>query len=421
MNQKGKITAESPWEKGWSMKSYPPPTTDIEADIVIIGGGITGLLCAYKLMQGNQKIVLLEADKIGQGATLYTTAFATQVIDTNIGDLVKMIGAKKADLVWEGGGQAIKLLEEIVREHEINCEFMTCSNYMFARTKKEMKLLRLQDEGLKKINRRSSIKEDDVLPFDNLGYIEIQNQAKFHPLKFIAELVNILERGRVHIYEQSKILNMTPEKGFIKLQTKEAAIITNDVVVATYYPFNNPKSTLFKKGMYKSYVLEAKIPAGLFPNAIYEGLDNPYHYFRVDGQKSDDRIIIGGEDHRADIKVAEKKNYHALEQYLRQLIKTDEYEIVRQWAGPVLEPSDGLPLIGAVKKHHYIATAFSGNGLTYAGVAAIVLNNLVNGRSHPWQKIYDPKRPPSFKQLWIKGLDYGEEFFRGAVRNTWRK
>ena len=108
----------------------------------------------------------------------------------------------------------------------------------------------------------------------------------------------------------------------------------------------------------------------------------------------------------------------SLEKYLKGLMAGRPYRITKKWSGPILEPSDGLPLIGHIKPHQYVATGFSGNGMTYAGVAATLLRDLLLGLENPWKTLYDPRRIPSLQQLLKKGKDYIGEFFGGAVRNT---
>jgi hypothetical protein len=90
---------------------------------------------------------------------------------------------------------------------------------------------------------------------------------------------------------------------------------------------------------------------------------------------------------------------------------------VKKWSGPILEPVDGLALIGKYAPHQYVATGFSGNGMTYAGISALLMTDLISGKKNPWTKVYDPKRKLTAKQLVKKGIDYTSEFFGGAVKN----
>jgi glycine/D-amino acid oxidase-like deaminating enzyme len=100
-------------------------------------------------------------------------------------------------------------------------------------------------------------------------------------------------------------------------------------------------------------------------------------------------MILGGEDHRSDLPVSAKKKFDALEKYLADLLSGRSYEILRKWIGAVLEPVGGLPLIGAYKPHQFVATAFSGNGMTYAMVSALIFRDLILGKKNPWTHVFD--------------------------------
>ena len=129
-----------------------------------------------------------------------------------------------------------------------------------------------------------------------------------------------------------------------------------------------------------------------------------------------DRIILGGEDHRKEIPM-HKKSMEELLEYAEELFGK-EYPVVRTWSGPIEEPIDGLAYIGEYDPRRIVATAFSGNGMTYAALTAMIARDIVTGKKNPYAELYKPGRTPSLKQLWKKGRDYTEEFFRGAVANA---
>jgi glycine/D-amino acid oxidase-like deaminating enzyme len=203
------------------------------------------------------------------------------------------------------------------------------------------------------------------------------------------------------------------------LRTGNGEVRAADVIVATYDPFNHPKETRFKKGMYVSYVLEAVMDHGAIREGIYEDMANPYHYLRADKIRKNTRLIFGGEDHRIEIPMDQKKNFKALEKHFRDLIPAEAaYTITREWTGPILETMDGLPFIGSLEKHLYLATGFSGNGMTYAMIAAEMFLREIVGGLNPWRPLYEPGRVPSLRQLMKKGGDYTGALFGGALKNS---
>lgn len=407
------ISKQSTWEDLKPLDRYPKFKGEAEADVVIVGGGLCGILTAYFLNQAGRSVILLEKSALASGATQLTTAFITKVVDTHLTDLIKMFGRRKAKLVWESGQKAITTIAEIVKKEKITCDFRSCSDFIYANDKKELEDLNKEYASAKKLGFDVNLRNPDDFGFKSYGILEIKDQAKFHPLKFLNELAKKASIRGVQIYEKSEVVEIKESQNRIYTRTKNGMIVSKDVVIATYQPFNNPIQTFLKKGMYKSYVMEVELKDNEIPEGIYEDLHSPYHYFRIDNRN---RMIVGGEDHRMELKMQDQTNFKALEEYLRSLID-DGYKVLRKWTGPILEPTDGLALIGSFRKHQYVATAFSGNGMTYSTIAGILLTDLILQRKNSWATIYDPKRVPTLYQLYKKVGDCITEFTGGALKN----
>ena|SRR5258708_2757949 len=133
-----RVSSESSWiETAKKPKKYPKLAKDLKVDILIIGGGLTGIVSFYLLSKLGKKVALIEKNEIGiSGATGYTTAFITSYIDTEIQSLIKLFGRRKLKLIWQSGQAAIDLIEKVVRKEKIDCEFTRCSNFAFIRDPK---------------------------------------------------------------------------------------------------------------------------------------------------------------------------------------------------------------------------------------------------------------------------------------------
>lgn len=410
------------WKNVERTSFHPALKENISADVVIVGAGLAGVLTAYKLAKEGKSVVVLEKKKIGSGATEYTTAFITQDIDTDLVELEKMFGSDQARMIWESHGAAISELEKTVIGEIIDCEFKRCSSHVYTMQADGIKGLEEEVETAKRLGFDVSLHTENKLQFNNFGYMETKNQAKFHPLKFLFRLSEIAHALGVKFYENTEVEEVKFKDSEWYAKTKDGFVATGfDVVLSTYYPLDNPVQTLFKKGMYVSYVFEVHIPKGAIPEGIYWDDDNPYHYFRIDAlSETHDRMIIGGEDHRAEIKMNEQKSFNALEEHMREILGDIPYHITRKWTGPILEPSDGIALIGETYDRQYVATAFSGNGMTYSALSSMIVTDLILGRGNVWASLYDPKRIPSLYQLFKKGKDYVGEFLGGAGENIFK-
>jgi len=410
------VSSSAPWQASAPQPSFPTLTENLAVDVAVIGGGLAGILTAYFLAQDGCDVAVLEAKKVGNGTTALTTAFITQVIDTDLSELVELFGRRKARLVWDSGAKAIDMIETIVQEEKIECDFMRCPLIVYARSPEERLELAKEHKTAARLGFHTVLHANGDLGFEHNGYWEVPRQAKFHPLQFLQGVARKAADAGVQIFEETRVADITGEE-ILRVKTARGTVTAQQVVVATYQPFHNPWVTFLKKGMYKSYVLQAETTRSRIPEGIYQDMANPYHYLRVDGNSGKRTIIFGGEDHRSELPISAEKSFNALEERLGELLDDDSFTVTRRWTGPILEPSDGLPLIGEYAPGQFVATAFSGNGMTYSVISGLLIADLINGRKTPWGSVYDPKRKLTPYRLFKKALDYIGEFFGGAVKN----
>ncbi len=412
------------WRKTVEELDKPSLQNDISCDVAVIGGGITGVTAAYLLSKAGKKVVLIEKREIRGEATAHTTAFLTHVIDTDLHDLVNIFGKETAKGVWDSHAQAINEIEKIIQEEKIDCEFVRCPNYIFAVTQKGNEDLITDTEIANEIGFKVTHHKDNKHPFKNEGYVRVPDQAKFHPLKYLFALQKIAEDKGALFFEQTcaeEIIQQ--ENSSVLVKTESGSISAQHVVIATYDPFNHPKELFAHKGPYVSYIVDIEFPKGVLEEGTYEDTHNPYNYFRIDPQEKYDRMILGGADHREEIKMDPERNFNALRDYFKTMFPDIAYKEVNKWYGPILEPLDGLAYIGRFnekKPNQLVAMGFSGNGMTYSMISAMMFRDMIEGKKNRWEDIYDPRRIPTFKQLWQKGVDYVGEFFGGAAKNIFK-
>ncbi len=410
------------WSKTCTPKKYPALTEDINADVCIIGSGITGITLAYLLGKSGRKVVVVEKDELAESMSAYSTAFITYQIDTRLQDLKKMFGNLSSKMIWESHQEALKIIARIISDESIDCEFTYCPLYVYANNREEYPSIEKEALVAQSLGFKVEIKEDIALPFHNDGYYVMPNHAKFNPLKYMDVLRQRAEQKyNVRFYEKSPAEEFEGENPYV-VKTPHGSVIADFVVIATHNPFNKPKELFGKKGTYLTYLYELSIPSGMLPEAIYVAGDNPYHYFRVDKGYDRDRIIIGGEDHRREIPMNEDKVFKSLLEYAEKIVGKN-YTDIDRWKGKIIETWDGLAFIGEYSHQHpnvFLATGYSGNGITYGTIASQILHDQIMGIHNPYSKIYDPHRGYSFKALEVKGSDYIEEFFNGALKNIFK-
>lgn len=407
---------QSTWLKDLpALPTFPHLPDSTSADVVVIGGGLCGVLTAYLLHRAGKHVVLIDKEDFTQSVTAYTTAFLTYIIDNDLTELVSMFGKEKTKLICDSHSAAIDLIEEIVKKEKIECEFTRVSEYLMAKNASDVETLTEIEEVSKSLGYKTQLHTKN-LGFGEKTYLEIPRQAKFHPMKFVRGLLTIMKKEHVRIYSKTEATKISGNSSVI--QTNHGTITATDIIIATYNPFNMPIQLFAHKGLYKSYVMEFEIPSQTLTQGLYIDNENPYHYWRVDTGETHDRLIVGGYDHRIELKLSKTKRYDLIKKFVKSLLKNKKTKLVTYWDGPILETIDGLAFIGSYLKnpHYHIATGFSGNGMTYSGIAARLLTDQIVGKKNSFVSLYNPRRNPTLGQLKQKTIDYGGEFYGGVIK-----
>ncbi len=410
------------WLSDIEKKAYPPLEGHVATDVVIVGAGLVGSISAYLLAKEGKKVIVIDKGDIEYATTAYTTGWITTNIDTDFTNQLKMYGTEKTKAIFDSGNAAIDAIERIVKEENIACDFVRSSVFMYASNYKETRFLEREHQAAQSAGIQLGLEKKTLKGFKNLYGHEFPQQAKFHPLKFVQGVQEAAMRYGAqfhHFTEAVDVKGVSP----VVVVTKKGTISALHCILATYQPLGNPKELFAKKGMYKSYVVEAQIPKGLINEGMYLDCANPYHYFRVDPGAEHDRIIFGGEDHRKEVPVSAEKNFQALQEQLRFLIEGTEYDVVREWVGNVLESVDGLPYIGVYAPEYpnrLIATGFSGNGMHFSMIAAQVFRDIILGKENRDRELYDARRTIQPYHFFKKTINFVGEFVGGALKNLFK-
>jgi glycine/D-amino acid oxidase-like deaminating enzyme/nitrite reductase/ring-hydroxylating ferredoxin subunit len=377
---------------------------NLDADVVVVGGGITGLTTACLLAESGRSVVVLERGRCGQVDTGHTTAHVTMVTDARLGDLVDRFGRTHAQAVWDAGLAAAAQIDSIVRAHEISCSFEWVPGYLHApkgqANRKDADDFQNEASLARELGFDASYLHD--VPFVGGPGICFENQARFHPRKYLAALAIAARLEGVTIFEHSDAIAFTDEPLGVKANGHE--VRCKDVVVATHNPRVGLDSlagaTLFqtKLALYTSYVVAGRVPHGTVPDALFWDTADPYRYLRLDRQRAHDLVILGGDDHKTGQVSDTDACYERLEQALTD--RLPDISLTHRWSGQVIETPDGLPYIGRTTDHQYVATGFAGNGMTFGTLAGMIISDAITGRRNPWAELFDANRTAIRRGMW---------------------
>jgi glycine/D-amino acid oxidase-like deaminating enzyme/nitrite reductase/ring-hydroxylating ferredoxin subunit len=373
---------------------------NVNVDVCVIGAGITGITCAYFLAKSGKSVALIESDEIGNGATSDTTAHITWVLDDRYHRLGATFGQEYTKLIAESHRMAIDTIEKIVHEEQIDCNFEHVTGYLFASTSKknqklndiywDQELYTLRGMGFNEIHSRSMAPLES---FETGPAIEFPKQAQFHPIRYIEGLCRSFQNLGGQLFTNSRVLEVRGESPVIVETDTKGIITAQSVIVATNSPINNVVTMHTKQAAYQTYVVAMRVPRYSHSYALYWDDQNPYHYVRFVSAADYDLIIVGGEDHKTGQENDSKIRFERLEKWGRERFP-QAGKVEYQWCGQILEPMDGIAFIGRNpgNKNIYIATGFSGNGMTYGTISGMLLTDLIETNTHPWAEIYDPSR-----------------------------
>ncbi len=376
---------KSLWQESVEMPHFPTLREDIKTDVLIIGGGITGILTAYFLHQQGVKYVLVEQNCICGGVTANTTAKITLQHGLNYHKLLKSRGLENAKGYYLANKKALEKYAELCRN--IDCDYATKDNYVYSVDDPVV----LADElaALQKIGCEAHFCKELPLPLYTQGAVCVPNQAQFHPFEFLSKITENL-----NIYEHTKVREMVNNIAV----TEHGKIYTDRVVVATHFPFINKHGSYFLKlYQHRSYVLaleNAREVKGMYVDENDTGLS-----FRNHG----DLLLLGGGGHRTGKKGG---SYSELKQF-----QTGNYPNSREvarWATQDCMSLDLVPYIGhysASSKNLYVATGFNKWGMSGAMVAAELLCDMLTGNKNEFAEVFNPSRSILKPQLLVNGVE----------------
>lgn len=372
--------------------AFPALDRDVWVDVAVIGGGITGLTAAHLLKKAGLTVAVVEQNRVAAGVSGYTTAHLTQVFDAGLHKLRRAIGDEGARAVWEAGRFAIEHIEATAKAEGIDCHFAHVPGYYFATDERAMRDVEDEARHARELGFIADITHESVFPPMKNGAMRVANQAQFHPRRYLLPLARRIAGDGSHVFENSHV-TAVHGGALPRIEANGFAVTAKHVIFATHAPIHNRLFSV-KVAAYQSYVVGARVPKGQFPHALAWDTEEPYHYWRVEPGAEHDTLIIGGEDHRTGQEDHTEGAFERLEAYVRQQLKGIDHTLTHRWSAQWWEPVDGVPFIGRVSgtPNEYLATGFSGNGMTFGPYAGHLISELILGRKPANAHIFDPAR-----------------------------
>ncbi|NMA94645.1 MAG: FAD-dependent oxidoreductase [Clostridiales bacterium] len=416
---KFKNMPESYWIASTETTDFPIFENDADIDTVIIGGGIVGITCAYLLNLEGIDTMILEGNRIALGTSGHTTAKITSQHDIIYSKLKSKMGFEIAKQYADANETAIREIEKIISDNSIDCDLLLQSAFIYTQQKKSMQKIEDEVKAAKQLGIKASYVDRVPFNFSIEAGIRFDDQAQFHPRKFLLALADIITKRGVQIFENSRVVDIEDGNNYIITTEHGKRINAKRVIIASHYPFYNKHGAYFSK-IYseRSYIIAIKAKEN-YPGGMYINADQPARSIRNQPIEDGELIFIGGQHHKTGQGIDTKKHYDALLEFANTIYTVED--IPFRWSTQDCMTLDDLPYVGQFTPNTpylYVATGFKKWGMTNSMASAMILRDLIVHGNSPWQDAYNPSRRtilPSAKTFIVENLNVAEQLIDGKL------
>ncbi|MFZ3580107.1 FAD-dependent oxidoreductase [Virgibacillus sp. DJP39] len=381
------------WRNTQSLPNYTSLSKNITVDVVVAGGGIAGITTAYMLAKKGKKVALVEARKLVSGTTGFTTSKLTAQHDLIYDKLIERYGIDTAKKYYQANMEALAIIKRIQKEEEIDCDLEESNAYVFTESDRWTEQLDKEAKAYDKLGIDGELVDDIPLERNVKSAIVMDNQAQFHPTKYLHELLQSIKKNGGEIYENTAVMDVDNNDGITCFTDQDYSITCENVVFATHAPTYEPDD--FYSGNLKpesSYALAIKAEKP-FPGDMYISAEKPKRTMKGIQHQGENYILVGGESHDTGDGISSHQRYKELVDYADNLFGVKE--VVDHWSSHDLYSPDRIPFIGKMfsgKKNIYTATGFGKWGLTNATIGAEVITDLIEGKFNAYTALFSPFR-----------------------------
>jgi glycine/D-amino acid oxidase-like deaminating enzyme/nitrite reductase/ring-hydroxylating ferredoxin subunit len=375
-----------------------PPTTfselreSVAVDVAVLGGGIAGITTAVLLKRAGKTVAVIDSRRVVRGATGYTTAKVTAGHGVIYSHLERQFGLDGARLYAQANQAAIDRIAAFVDEHTLDCDFERKANYVYAETASERTRLQDEAEAARRAGLPASFVAEVPLPYAVAGAVRLDDQAQFHPRKYLLPLARSLPGEGSYVFESTPVLSVNDDSPCVVL-TESGEVRADRVVCATHLPILDRGLFFAKAHPHRSYAVAARVERDRLPDGMFINVGTPTRSLRTSRDERGPLLLVGGEGHKPGEEPDTERRYRALEEFARRHFGATEFPY--RWSTMDFMSVDRVPYIGRLTRRSdriYAATGFNKWGMTSGTVAAMIIADAILGRDNPWSTLYEAKR-----------------------------
>jgi len=385
------LKRESIWLDTTPESTFPQLDRPRSVDVAVLGGGIVGISTALLLKRAGMTVAVVEADRVGAGVTGHTTAKLSSLHGLIYDRLSSSFGDDGARAYGEANQAGIEQVAQWVADEGIDCDFRRKPNYTYAGSPERLPDIEKEVAAAQRAGLPASYTEETDLPYAVAGAVRFDDQAEFHPRRFLLALAALIPGDGSHVFERTRATGVSDGRPS-RVETTGAPLTAGAIVVATHFPFLDRGLYFARIHPERSYALGVRV-RGRTPQGMYISADQPTRSIRSHPLPDGEILIVGGEGHKTGQGGDTVERYRALERFAREHWDVESVEY--QWASQDNEAVDHVPYIGKfapLSRRLYVATGFQKWGLAQGVAAAMILEDAILGRDNPWADLYDPGR-----------------------------
>jgi glycine/D-amino acid oxidase-like deaminating enzyme/nitrite reductase/ring-hydroxylating ferredoxin subunit len=380
------------WADSTPETTHPQLDRDLDVDVAVVGAGMLGITAALLLARQGASVALLEGGRVAGGVTAYTTAKVSSAHGLHYDALESSFGADGARAYAQANEAALEQIGDWVREFGIDCDWRRKPAYVYSADSSKRSQLENETAAAKRAGLPASLVLDTPeLPFPVDAAVRYDNQAEFHPRKYLLGLLDEAVALGCQVFERSRVVEAS-DGNPARVRTKEGyAVTAADVVVATHFPFMDRGLYFARMHAERSYALGVWADDNRV-EGMYLSAESPSHTIRSIPTDGGEMLLVGGESHRVG-QSDEVERYLAVEAWARE--HWDVREVAYRWSTQDAMPVDGVPYVGKLNpgaRSLWVGTGFLKWGLTNGTAAAAILSERIAGRDLPYAKVFDSSR-----------------------------
>ena len=375
------------WSEDIKKDRYYELKDNIEVDVLIIGAGITGISTAYHLIDSNLKVCVVEKNNVASGVTSKTTGKLTYLQNLVYSKLENFYSKDVAKKYYNSQKEAIKIVDNIIKENNIDCNYTKQKSYLFAKNRSEIKQIKKEKSLLEEFG--VSIIDVKKIPINIHSYygISVSDTYYFNAVKYVNELAKICSLNKIKVYENTNIIKITKEDYGYVCFTDKNKIICKKVICTCNYPFFlKPFFFPLKGHIERSYISASSVVVNKNVSGI-SASDNSTSFRYYKNNLNSYLIYLRG-SHSLAFNYNILNNFKPLCNDLEKLNLEPNY----LWTNEDIITNDYLPYIGKINNNLYIGTGFNTWGMTNGSLAGKILSDLILNKENIYVDIFNPRR-----------------------------